>query len=414
MKAKQNRRQLVMWHHPVSDRSPPDRPGQLRRRRVGLVLALLCCTLAGCRERTIETTYGRRRGIGASSVNGTAVLGSMFEKAGWSVSSWRRLSPKLEKEDVLLWAPDRFGPPEPTEVQYLERWLAAERNRTMVYVGRDYDASLAYWQAILPRTPSTQRLEIRKRLAQAESEHMARRYEANGSATIDWFEPDLAGQPTWVSNLSGPWADGLDPSQSQIWLHTDFDFPNLPAAADREGDGDGEDEEDDWQGGTKVRPLLTSGSRVLAAEVTRARWNGSKLIVVANGSWLLNLPLVNPQHQILASRLVQSCGAPRRICFLESGTTPLTVQTSDTQPPLMLQAFQVWPLNALMLHLVFLGVLYGFAVYPIFGRPKQLPSDRVSDFGKHVSAVGELLERGQDVSYAEAQLQQYREAVQGK
>ena len=46
---------------------------------------------------------------------------------------------------------------------------------------------------------------------------------------------------------------------------------------------------------------------------------------------------------------------------------------------------------------------------PIFGRPKEYPKEQVSDFGKHLEAVGELLEKTRDVGYAERQIADYEE-----
>ncbi|HUG66327.1 MAG TPA: hypothetical protein VMM76_01170, partial [Pirellulaceae bacterium] len=62
-----------------------------------LALAVLCFGV-GCRPSDIASTYGQRRGSeGGPSVNGTAVLAGMFAEAGHRVSSWSRLSPKLEE-----------------------------------------------------------------------------------------------------------------------------------------------------------------------------------------------------------------------------------------------------------------------------------------------------------------------------
>jgi len=68
-----------------------------------LILGLLSLVLVGCREE-LQTQYGQRKGPGSSSsVNGTAVLGEVFEQKGHSVLSWGSLSPKLRKRaDVIV------------------------------------------------------------------------------------------------------------------------------------------------------------------------------------------------------------------------------------------------------------------------------------------------------------------------
>jgi hypothetical protein len=66
----------------------------------------------------------------------------------------------------------------------------------------------------------------------------------------------------------------------------------------------------------------------------------------------------------------------------------------------------------ILLHLTMLGIVYCIARWPIFGRPRELPADSTADFGKHISALGELLRGTKDAAYAQARLEQYR--TQGK
>ena len=51
---------------------------------------------------------------------------------------------------------------------------------------------------------------------------------------------------------------------------------------------------------------------------------GSQLLFVVNGSFLLNLPLVNHEHRKLAQRLITACGPPGR---LDGVSPPGTVGT---------------------------------------------------------------------------------------
>ena len=167
-------------------------------------------------------------------------------------------------------------------------------------------------------------------------------------------------------------------------------------------------EDSEWGYGFDAESLLTANGRVLAARLTRNHWHDSQIIVVADGSWLLNLPLVDHANRRLAAALIDECGPPGRVCFLESDASGLRITDSDAELPLVLQMFTVWPVNLFMLHLVLVGLIYCFYVWPIFGRPQRLPDDRVSDFGKHITAVGELLERGQDYAYAKSQIEEYQ------
>ena len=111
---------------------------------------------AGCGEQ-IETSYGHRSGMdGALSVNGTAVLAEMFERAGHSVYSRYWLSPGLwNRADCIVWFPDDFRPPNDKVRLWLEAWLADRSGRTLVYVGRDFDAAPCYWEKAVSYTHLT-------------------------------------------------------------------------------------------------------------------------------------------------------------------------------------------------------------------------------------------------------------------
>jgi hypothetical protein len=101
--------------------------------------------------------------------------------------------------------------------------------------------------------------------------------------------------------------------------------------------------------------------------------------------------------------------------FLESGPqgVPVHEQEPGANYPTGLEAFTVWPLNAIVLHFVVLGILILASRWTVFGRPRQLPRPPVSDFGHHVDALGELLAKTQNHAYAQARLAEYRRQPPG-
>ncbi len=225
-----------------------------------------------------------------------------------------------------------------------------------------------------------------------------------------WFRFDRTVSSQPVKTLEGPWGSGLEAAHTNLQLSTRL----RPAAAgaDAAAAPATEDVLPDDEASRHVETLLSSHDQIIAGRVSSEFWNGGQVIVIANGSWLLNLPLVNHEHRKLAGRLTDACGPPGRVCFLESGRGGPRISESDTQLPLMLRAFTVWPVNAILLHLTLLGILFCFCVYPIFGRARSLPPDSTSDFGKHVSAVGDLLEQGGNAADAQQRLQQYQDMMQ--
>lgn len=377
-------------------------------------LAAIVATLlvAGCSKPALETVYGRRSGThGGPSVNGTAVLADLFEQAGFDVSRKSRLSPAFERYNTVVWAPDDFDPPSEEVHNFFDEWLAAGRNRTLVYIGRDYDAAIDYWEQAQATAPPEQAVEVIRRLATARAEHDRRRAAMSADAKGKWFRvlrdrpkqligrrsPPTASPPT----LSGDWAGGdLDPTAVDIELAS----RSVPL------------ETSSNPGETRFnseRPLLTAGDEMLAFEVSHDFWSpGSKVIVIANGSFLLNLPLVNAEHRKLASRLIADCGPPGNTVFLESGESgPPILDRDGADYPTGLEMFTVWPMSIVMLHFLAVGILAILAQTSIFGRPRELPPPPVSDFRKHILALGQLLARTKNTAYAQSRVRHYFEQV---
>jgi len=344
---------------------------------------LILLLAAGCRAKDINTIYGRRSGIGATSVNGTGVLAEMFERAGHKVLARTSLSPWLnENADCIVWFPDDFRGPSPQVQTWLERWLAEEPDRTLIYVGRDFDAAPRYWAKVQPLAPASQLAEIQRRKGAADLVVNERRARLREDEDCGWFKVDLKPAPRQVQSLQGEpeWLASVDPSKVEIELASRL-VP--PPEAD---------------------VLLRSGSDAL---VSRQFVEDGQLIVVANGSFLLNLPLVSHEHRKLAGHLIEEIGPPpRTMVFLQSiaGGPPIRDNDPQPNPPSGLEILNVWPTNWILMHLLVAGVLFCFARYPIFGRPLEPKAVGRSDFGRHIEAVGQWLARSGDEEYAAKRL----------
>jgi hypothetical protein len=414
-----------------------------------LLFPLLLLLLAGC-SRDISSTYGERQGFGADSVNGTAVLGEMFEKAGHRVFSWRALSPRLwERADCVVWFPDDFEPPRAKKREWLENWLKHRPGLTLIYVGRDFDAAPWYWRHILPDAPKQQEQLVRERLAESQHQCSDDRRRLPKFDNCEWFTvdgaPELrqAERPNDLAKKIGvelpldvrqakplegaaAWLEGIDAAKTDIELRSRLSPPD------------------------DAEVLLRSGDDVL---VSRQEVGDSQLIVVANGSFLLNLPLVNHEHRKLAGKLIDEIGPPgKTVVFLESrgrqpsrhGSRPSRANKrssggrggyrvyddgkqanddDDGEPPIRdddpsaadptgLEIFSVWPTNWILLHLAAVGVIFCFSRWPIFGRPKPPATPSPSDFGRHVDALAELLKRTRDRAYAMERILNYRQRVE--
>jgi hypothetical protein len=363
---------------------------KLLRRWALVCLAISVTFVTGCGQE-IESYYGSRSGVFAGSVNGTSVLADMFEQAGHTVRSATYLSPKLKtKADVIVWFPDDFEPPKDDARTWLEEWLEDRPDRTLIYVGRDYDALPAYWEAISSGATGDELKEINARHERAVLRFNILRDKHPKESEGHWFTIDSKAKERKVTTLKGEkeWLEGIDPSKLTMELNSRFE----PAE-----DAD---------------VLLKSEGDVL---VTRESFYFSDLYVVTNGSFLLNLPLVNHEHRKLAGKLIEAVGSKRRVVFLESDHDG--VKVFDHEPTLGQTGYEIFgmpPFDKVILHLALVGVIFCFARLPVFGRPREWLVDCPSDFGKHVIALGKLMFASRDEAYAKQRLQAYREATRKK
>lgn len=340
--------------------------------------ATLACLVAlvGCREPDLDTYYGHQQVTGlTASVNGTDVLASMFEQQGHRVlARCTLMTSQMESIDTIVWFPDDYAAPSAEICKWFDEWLGGRSGRTVVYIGRTYDAAPVYWRTVTPWVTAEQAPEYRKRQREAEQSALPPLAPDPNSLDCEWFtlKPHDASR---VRQLSGAWSDGIRAGDGDMVLRWHMD-PHEPA-----------------------QMLLASQDDVLVSRVQQPHWRDGQLLLIANGSFLLNLPLVNHEHRKLAGTLIDATAANGKVVFLSSGKggPPIDPPANDNS---LWRIFGAWPLNVVLLHFAVLGVIFCFARWPIFGRPRMPPGGPLSDFGKHVEAVGRLLRRTGDRNYA--------------
>ncbi len=364
---------------------------------IALLLVLLGVILNTRRDEKLPSIYGRRRGADAApSVNGTAVLADLYRRHDRRVGTVVRFSPALDRYNTIVWTPDDFAPPDQPHRDFLENWLTTGTERTVVYVGRDYDAAVDYWKRQAAAAPPELADEILRRQAEARAQHEAARSAMPTDENGEWFTARRDDPPKPIDSLSGPWADGIDAKQTALHLEGRLAIPESPPEE------------------MTFETLLESDGEPLVTRVTHSLWGDGKIIVIANGSFGLNYPLVNHENRKLAAKLIEESSAKDdRVAFVESseGGPPIRDKEKPSSPPNSLALLKVWPLNAILLHVAMLGVVLCLSRAPIFGRPHGLPGDSPADFGKHVAALGKLLAATKDHNYAQARLQQYRQVA---
>ena len=422
----------------------------------GIPLAILVVgfgiyLFSGRRAESLDDAYGKRSGSRATaSVNGTRVLGEMFMKNGHKIRTLTRLSPGInDRADVIVWIPDSFEPPDKEQREFLEAWLAKGRGRTLIYVGRDYDAAGEYYQKITPLLKPAEAATFKRFEAEARADYDNLRWQMPKEQYARWFTVRRDGTRHVAKKLQGDWAAGIDSSKAEILIEGRLDppvekdrgsaptitvpvattpapaktksknawkFPAIPVATTQTVDNPPLPQ--------VVTPLLWSdqdgdGYQEKDAIVTRindpAFGTTGQVIVVTNGSFVLNYPLVNHEHRKLAGKLIEECTPGANVAFIESRNGEPTVLDKEPEAATgggLFDVAHVWPLNAIVIHLTILGVIYCLAKAPIFGRAKEIPSEASADFGKHVTALGQLMARSKDRAYAEQRITQYQQ--QGK
>jgi hypothetical protein len=353
------------------------------------------CALSslGCQSE-LFTNYGHESGpLARQSVNGVSVLGDMFRARGHEVSSSSWLSPGVgRRADVLVWAPNDFESPSPQVRAWIDRWLWEEEGRVMVFIGRDFDAAPGYWREMLSTAPPEMKSTIKSRLENAESMQQWMRKQLVYDEDREWFTTEGKNPLAAPPKLKGTddWLRGIDPAKVKLELESRLTPPD------------------------DAEVLLAWGDDPFVSR-QRHEYSGS-IIVVANGSFLLNLPLVDHQNRRLAGKLIDEVeyDSPEgRVVFLESDFRGLPVYDKDPtdRAQTALDIVAVDPLGSIFLQLSFLGLVFCFARWPIFGRARPLEVPPTSDFGEHVSALGDLLERTDAATYAQERLSHYQQTI---
>ncbi|MGH7192227.1 MAG: hypothetical protein ACREJM_01695, partial [Candidatus Saccharimonadales bacterium] len=124
--------------------------------------------------------------------------------------------------------------------------------------------------------------------------------------------------------------------------------------------------------------------------------------------------LVKHENRKLAGKLIESIGPPRQhVVFLESdpGGPPVSNEEPREHQRTGLDILGIWPFSLIFLHLVAVGLLFCYSRYPIFGRARPLEAPALADFGRHVAALGTLLERTRDRAYALNRVAHYQQTV---
>ena len=367
---------------------------------IGALLALL---LVPSLEETgvmgqdrLPVRYGQRGGQGRVSLNGTSAFARLLQEYDLDVQSASRLTPRIDRYDVLFWFPDSDREDYAEEQERLETWLRSGTDRRLIIVGRHYDATIDYLTQIGQSQDSEQGLDYRRRLAEAVSVSHLESLEQQGTYFDGWVEW-TPGSRRRSSQLGGPWATGLENANL-----TTSRYPNIPTAEDQKSHPT-----------RSYEVKLEADGKPFAVAIQDSLWNGGQVIVISNGSFILNYGLTDERNRQVVANMLDDLEFEDYFwdaLFLESDEAGLPVmQREESGQKTMWDWMTEWPFSFFIPHFLVLGILIYFVFYPIFGRPKNLALPSSTDFGQHVEALGELMEKTRDRAYAIQHINHYHE-----
>lgn len=371
------------------------------RRLIPCSIVVFASLFAGCQPPKIETGYGRSSGPGySSSLNGTSVLHRMYESRGFPVERYSKMSPRWDTYQTVVWMPDSFVPPSEKHIQWVESWLSRGYQRTLVYVARDYDAAVSYWDQLCEQTEdsSPQQAELRRKFHEQITHDFQSGFN-NSDLSCLWFRYQQHAD-TQAKKITGSLVDRVDTEALDL-QYGDLPKPGSLAAQSRFGIYD-------------VEFLLSVDDHPMVYRLNHHRLGQGQIIIVGNGSFLLNLPLANPANRELAGNLIElttennsALGQP--VLFIEN-TRPLPILERD-----ILETHSSWswitkqPLRYIVPNILFCSMLFCFVYFPIFGRARKLKSLQSSNFMDHVDALGQMLKRTGSDTEANSWIEQYKQ-----
>jgi hypothetical protein len=350
--------------------------------RFRVIVVLSSLGLSGCASG-LESDYGSSR---AKSINGTAVFASMLRDQAHEVRAAIRLTDELAEwsEGIVRFAP-LPGPPARDEANWYRDWLGADVNRWLIYVVRDFDATHEYWVESLAQLPASEDPEHRTEAEEARDKaadwvNRLPRKASEVANAKDWFKLESEWNPPRIlTKLSGPWAKGIDAKAAGLTAH---------------------------------EPLHASGGRVLLAGddkpfvLEKPMADDGRVLIIANGSFLLNEPLVNSARRPLAERVVEWTGdTGRRVALVEGRFVLGGPPGPKSLWELVCERFDVrWA----FIHLSLAGGLAALARAPRLGRPRLDPASDSDQPAAHARALGALLRRVGAATEALELLDSYR------
>ena len=381
-----------------------------------LFLIVCLSVISGCGDnasRSVETKYGKVNEQ-PRSINSTSLFAARLEELGYDITIRNRISPKINDFNTVFWFPENIRCPSAEATQAIEEWMdKGYDSKTLVYVGADYRADLDYNQAAQKRVSPQLKAESQRLLSEAQLAQASRndRYDnvwpGSTNTNCDWFGIEVIKPRKHSSLLAGPMADNAGFSVP----------PKLPVEVMMSPKKIAEK----WT----VESLLTVDGEDMVYRLSGNHSGATnQIIVVQNGSFLVNFAAIDSNKRALADQLIAEAtsltdneygledGFPPQILILES-EHQIPIRNTDFINPNSWAWIAEEPLCYIVPHALLWGVLFCFVYFPIFGRPKRLPKKSTTTFRNHIDAIAKQLSKSNSKEHARRTIEQYQESVSG-
>ena len=399
-----------------------------------LLAALVLFSITGCRSKYWDKDYTDYlpESFFDKSINGNSEFRERCQEAGGRITSAAHLTRRAEKYDVILWFPNKGFPIttlEQRQVKWYTDWLVKRPGRVFVVVADGWRADVDYWQSVEPFAPESQKAWVKKQLDEAleyrpfsfDEMIQKAKEEAEKKESIspsDDLPDTIAKTPEENSleenapkeNSDGKISDGEEAEASLWFALKTQDDPLEKSGLAGEFLPETFSEPQGYQARLlrTLRPLDGSETILTVGEeplILHRKVGESEVYIVHSGFFLLNGPIMKPENRLLADALLDRIQPKdRKILFLTGSGVPSIPRDRKEEPVSRFSLGQLSTFSIFVWQLLFLTLALFLGRWPISGRPKMIPRERLANFGRHLDALGDLLEKTGDTAWAEREL----------
>lgn len=345
----------------------------------GLVFGIgLLLLVSGC-GKTLRTDYLDPQG---PSINGIASFVELVRSTGRQVQVWQSLSPRLmEDVDAVVIFHSDFQQISDERIAQIRRMLRESEIQTAVIVARDSDCAIDYWEQVAGKSE----LSAAEKEAASTSLHRVRRdFKLESSKEFELengfyglLHEDRTSQPVVI-----PVQMELEETPRQIQARWPL---NRRLEMGEEGIA-----------------IWSTGDETLLFEEFQP--TGEQVLVLASATPLLNGGLVDPGNRQLAEDLVAKLPEGKIVVTVSSRWSDGTF----AETPGILHFLKVHPHGWIFGQSLVAILLFCWWKLPIFGRPRTTVNSEGVRFGRHIEALGVLLQRTRNAPFARQLLRDWQ------